>query len=341
MTSVPAREALFGPLLRLYRNLAGRTIEDAARALGRGGLARLPDIETARERLQEKDLQALLACYGFAGPEQESLEGLLLSDERDWWDAYPSAQCGDFALYRLMELAASRISFYQPIGVPDLFQTAEYAAAAARARPEVPGHLAGQYAEAVLAHQDAVLRGPRLPVITALLGTSAIAQEDIGPVMAAQARALGSPRRGRTVAYIPHATAWLAGTWPFTLLEFRTGPSRAVAFQPAPGGGRLVTDPGEAAAFTRVFTGLCQAAAGQAPPPGAERPQALPSGERLQKAVPAPVPAFPAVPFSSAPAPGAAGGPDGASPPVRAAGPVALPVFCGPRHPEWLAPGLE
>lgn len=117
--------------LRRMRENVGYTVEEARKALGWSS-GRLNHMEVGRSRPDPSALKDLLNTYEVTDPARR--EAILAlgrqSKERGWWDTYSDVLPDSYIGF---EAEASTISTFQPIVIPGLLQTADYAAMSARA----------------------------------------------------------------------------------------------------------------------------------------------------------------------------------------------------------------
>lgn len=253
------RTVLLAPLLRTLRSARGLSPGDVAGILG-CNKSKVSRMENGARIVQPGDVRLLLDAYGFRGPEAGALLSAARSGLRDWWAACPQLMTGDFALYAVLELAAARILACQPYGVPDLLRAPGYAKACARRDPAIPADGEDACAAALGARQETVLRGPFPPALRAVCAARIPPGTADGRDMAEQAGYLAAPPPAIKVSFLPAADACLSGTGPFTILQFDTGPLPAVAYQPGPAGGTLITGVAETRAYLTLFWTLEQAA---------------------------------------------------------------------------------
>jgi transcriptional regulator with XRE-family HTH domain len=120
---------LLGSQLRRLRESRGITAQAAARAI-RGSESKISRIELGRNAIREIDVLDLLTFYGVAPEEREQLLHLAEQANRPgWWHRYNDILPDWFQSYVGMEEAAASIRIYEPLFVPGLLQTPQYAAA--------------------------------------------------------------------------------------------------------------------------------------------------------------------------------------------------------------------
>jgi transcriptional regulator with XRE-family HTH domain len=114
--------------LRKAREAAGFAQRDVATAMD-WSLSKLLRIETGAVSITTNDLRALLAHYAITDPTR--VQGLLdtarAARERSPWNAYKDLGSPEFIYHLAYEAAASVIRSFQPLLVPGLLQTEEYA----------------------------------------------------------------------------------------------------------------------------------------------------------------------------------------------------------------------
>jgi transcriptional regulator with XRE-family HTH domain len=116
--SPPARRRLLGAALRRYREINGFDLGEAARILGchRSKVSR---IETGERGIRLPELHTLLAEYGVADGDQRALTAIALAQhwsENESHNDLPRP----YREYLGLEQAASSITIYDPLQIPDL-----------------------------------------------------------------------------------------------------------------------------------------------------------------------------------------------------------------------------
>jgi len=114
--------------LRKSREIAGFTQRDTARAMD-WSLSKLIRIETGAVSISTNDLRALVAHYGIT--DQTRVDALLTlaraARERSPWSAYKDLVSPEFVSFLGYESAASVIRNFEPLLIPGLLQTEDYA----------------------------------------------------------------------------------------------------------------------------------------------------------------------------------------------------------------------
>jgi transcriptional regulator with XRE-family HTH domain len=114
-----------GRRLRLLREQAGLTLEEAAPALD-WSTSKLSRIENAQQRVDTHGVRSMLDLYGVGGDQWgELIELTRLAWQRGWWRAYGLDDKG----YVPLETEASLVRDFTVCYVPGLLQTADYARA--------------------------------------------------------------------------------------------------------------------------------------------------------------------------------------------------------------------
>ncbi|MGW7543246.1 helix-turn-helix domain-containing protein [Streptomyces sp. NPDC054770] len=210
--------------LRKAREQAGLTQRDAVKRL-EWSLSKLIRIEAGTVSLGVTDLRALLQLYEVTEPElvAELEEAARGSKGLSWWAQYSEVVSPAYALYLGYEGAADTIRMYNPVILPGLFQTADYATALqsataqeANVRPQV---------DLRITRQERFFDGDHGPEVDVVLDEAALRREVGGPaVMRRQLDHIKTlvdhPRT--TVRVLPFsAGAHFSVSTPFILLGFK------------------------------------------------------------------------------------------------------------------------
>jgi transcriptional regulator with XRE-family HTH domain len=147
--------------LRKAREAAGMTQRDVARAM-EWSLSKLLRIESGAVSISTNDLRVLLTHYGVA--DQPRVDELLklarASRERSWWSIYRDVANPETISFLGFESSASIIRNFQPLLVPGLLQTEEYAREVIRTieGPDVSGRRLSELLELRMERQDVLVR---------------------------------------------------------------------------------------------------------------------------------------------------------------------------------------
>ncbi|ALV36525.1 helix-turn-helix transcriptional regulator [Streptomyces sp. CdTB01] len=210
--------------LRKAREQAGLTQRDAVQRL-EWSLSKLIRIEAGTVSLGVTDLRALLQLYEVTEPAlvTELEEAARGSKGVSWWAQYSEVVSPQYALYLGYEGSADTIRMYNPIILPGLVQTEDYATALlsvtareSQVRPQV---------DLRLTRQERFFDSDHGPEVDVVLDEAALRREVGGPaVMRRQLEHIKSlaahPRA--TIRVLPlSAGAHYSVTTPFIMLGFK------------------------------------------------------------------------------------------------------------------------
>ena len=255
--------------LRTARQDKGLTQEQVAKAM-EWSLSKMNRIEKAKTGISANDLKALLPLYGITNKDrsQDLLALARAARQIPWWRGYT-----DIAPSTLLELidyenAASSISQFEPMLVPGILQTEEYALAVLRGAygegspPErVPALVALRTKRRDLLTSDGA------PLFSFLFDEAVIRRlVDSPAVMSRQLMHLvtlaGLPNV--TIRVVPFAVGLHPGTkGPFKVIEFDDEPDEDVAFLEGPRGDFISDDPKETKSYLEMFNRISQLALGE------------------------------------------------------------------------------
>jgi hypothetical protein len=125
-----ALKVILGGKLRQLRMEAGLDPADVDRRL-RFSPAKTSRMELARQGCKRADGLALLDLYGVENPQhrEEFMRLLDRSHQPDWWKSWNDVLTSFFTPLLSLEGAAEHIRTYEPVYVPGLLQTSDYARA--------------------------------------------------------------------------------------------------------------------------------------------------------------------------------------------------------------------
>jgi transcriptional regulator with XRE-family HTH domain len=247
-TAANPRSRALASALRRARIAAGFGVREVARSLDMSHTT-ISQWETGKRVPSLADLTAMLTAIGVAGEHQETILALA----RDLPSPYRRTSGGAGLppyLEGVMECerTAAEVIEWSPLVIPDLLQTAEYAAAVigdddTLTRAEVQARV-----ELRLSRRPALAdRGE----YTALLGEWALRQRVGGPSVLVEAlKRLVKPRETSpvTVRVVPIGTGWHPGLdGPFTLYNFADAAS--IVYWPHHRGGQFGYDDADVTAY--------------------------------------------------------------------------------------------
>ncbi|MCP2261047.1 Helix-turn-helix domain-containing protein [Streptoalloteichus tenebrarius] len=115
--------------LRRLREAANRTNEEVARHLGCSP-SKISRIELGRRPASPGDVRLLLDFYGVNGSEADALVAMArAARQKGWWHVYEDALPESFQVFVGLESDASAMRTFEPLLVPGLMQTEDYARA--------------------------------------------------------------------------------------------------------------------------------------------------------------------------------------------------------------------
>jgi transcriptional regulator with XRE-family HTH domain len=209
--------------LRALREQAGVTREEAATVI-RASVQTVGHIETGRSLPNGLQLEKLLAHYGVP----ERIPQYLELRERarssvDWWQGKPAAVPAHRALFLGGEAMAERVEVWDPMQVPELAQTPEYAAALLRAtEPDRSGDEVERLIDLLVCRQREVLDGTGTTV-SLLFGEAALrwpaGAPEVGTAQAEYLLELAA-RPGFELWVLPLDAGRRGISLPFTVLSF-------------------------------------------------------------------------------------------------------------------------
>ncbi|MEV7908001.1 helix-turn-helix domain-containing protein [Streptomyces anulatus] len=172
MTRSPTvRHRRLGRELRRLREQADLSPEEAARQLG-WSRSKLNRVENARLLLGATDISNACDLYGVDSTGKAGLIQLGKdAGKRGWWTAYSDVFTGS---YVALETEATAIRTWEPILIPGLLQTEEYAREIIHvARPELSAAEVDRHVDARMARKINLL-GTRAPTLHALIDEGAL-----------------------------------------------------------------------------------------------------------------------------------------------------------------------
>jgi transcriptional regulator with XRE-family HTH domain len=232
--SPTVRRKRLGIELRRLREQANLTCEDVGQRLECSG-TRISRMETGRISVRPGDVRELLEVYGVTGAEADSLVQLARQARRKgWWHTYGRVLPTWFEAYIGLESEAIRLRDFQPLVMPGLLQTEDYARAVLRAAPHAGSGAEVDRQVALRMERQNILSQPSPPDVCLVLSESVLRVQVGGPaVMRAQLRRLtdAAERPNITLQVLPSTAAvHVQPISPFTMLEFRDAADPAVVY---------------------------------------------------------------------------------------------------------------
>lgn len=268
--SPTVRRRRLSAVLRQLRHQHGKTLDVVTADLewSRGRLAHMEGNKWLRPDLG--NIRQLLDYYEVNEPtaREATLNLARQSRERGWWtkqykDAFESGSLVGF------ESEASVVSTWQPIVVPGLLQTEEYAAASARAALARPAAEVERIVEARMARQE-VLDGEQPPTVWAIIDESVLHRlPSEGGVAHRQITRLvdfaEDPDNQITVQVLPFTAGLHPGiSGPFVLLDFQDELDAPLVFLESRTDGLFLEERPEVNEYRLVFDHLQVTAQSQA-----------------------------------------------------------------------------
>jgi hypothetical protein len=192
-------------------------------------------METGRISVRPGDVRELLEVYGVTGAEADSLVQLAREARRKgWWHTYGRVLPTWFEPYIGLESEAVRLRDFQPLVMPGLLQTEDYARAVLRAAPHAGSSAEIDRQVALRMERQNILGQVSPPEVCVVLSESVLRVDVGGPaVMRPQLRRLAdaAERPNITLQVLPFTTAaHVHPVSPFTMLEFPDAADPAVVY---------------------------------------------------------------------------------------------------------------
>lgn len=246
------------------REAAGLSREEVSQQL-EWSSSTLFRIETGRSKPQPRSVRELLDLYGIGGAEKEGLIQLARDARQPgWWHSFRDVLPDPYQVFIGLEAGAETVRTFEPIMVPGLLQTPDYARAMIRGGPqELDPDEVERRVEVRTARQQ-ILRRPDRPRLWAVLDEAVLHREVGGPAtMKQQLRHLvESAEQGRTtVQVVPFKAGAHAGaTGPFVVLDFTEPTDPTVVYLESLPEGLYLEGAGDVARYTLAFDRLLAAA---------------------------------------------------------------------------------
>ncbi|MDX3381146.1 transcriptional regulator [Streptomyces sp. V2] len=258
------RSRRLGIALRRHREAAGLDQSAAAEAIMKS-VSKVSRAESGQVSVSALEVRTLLDCYGVTDENERErlLNWAKTSNERGWWVDYQDTLRPDYADHITLESDATYILSWDPVLIPGLLQTPEYAEKVITVGPFV--HSDEKVAELVEVRMQRQRRLDEEAVqYTAILWEPAItALADGSEVCADQLHhLLKVGRRQNVQLQILPTSAFLAATMSdaFTAFSYGVEPYAEVVTVRTPVNTTVVESPDDLATYANVFNRLRSAA---------------------------------------------------------------------------------
>ncbi|MBT2482805.1 DUF5753 domain-containing protein [Streptomyces sp. ISL-94] len=254
------RSRRLGAALKRHREAAGADQATAAEAILKS-VSKVSRLESGLTSASALEVRTLLDCYGVqdAG-ERARLEGWAKTgNQRGWWLDFQETVTPDYADHITLENEATYIRSWQPVLIPGLLQTAEYAESVITSGPTfIAADMAARLVQVRQERQRRIAQGGVQfaaviwePAITSLASVPAIA----GPQWSRLLEV--GDRYNVTVQMLPASAGRAAGVaGPFVSFSFGDEPTvEAVAVENLPNTS-VIEAPDDLALYVNVFDRL-------------------------------------------------------------------------------------
>jgi transcriptional regulator with XRE-family HTH domain len=246
------------------REATGMSREEVARQL-EWSASTIFRIETGRNRPQPGNVRMLLELYGVTGPERDGLIQLTRDARQPgWWHSFRDVLPNPYEVYIGLEAGATLIRNFEPVVVPGLLQTADYAREIFRNGPiELDPDGVERLVEVRLAREKILTRDDR-PRLWAVID-EAVIHRVVGSteVMRGQLRHLvDAAEQGKTtIQVMPYRAGAHAGTiGAFVILEFEEPTDPAMVYVETLAGDIYLEERSDVNRYTLAFDRLVAAA---------------------------------------------------------------------------------
>lgn len=252
--------------IRRAREASGLTQEQVAQAMD-WSLSKLIRIEAGYVSISTNDVKALLHHYQVSDPAAVAeLVGLArVARQRTWWSQYRDSVPPAYFSYIGLEAEASRLCFYQSVGMPGLLQTTAYAQAVAKI--VIPNFSDPSEAQASVAlrmrRQREVLERPDPPAIDVVLDEATLHRQTGGrTVIRDQLRHLVNLAQADhiTIQVLPFTSPLYTPLGQFVIIRFAGAEDPDVVYLESTGLEDVLDQPDAVMSHVQTFAGLQQAA---------------------------------------------------------------------------------
>jgi transcriptional regulator with XRE-family HTH domain len=246
------------------REASGLSREEVARRL-EWSTSTVFRIETGRSHPQPRSVRDLLDLYGVTGPEREGLIQLARDARQPgWWHSFRDVLPNPYEVYIGLETGAISIRNFEPLLIPGLLQTADYARAMIRGGArELDRDEIERRVEVRLSRQQVLVKEDR-PRLWAVIDEAVIRRVVGSPaIMAAQLQQLAeAAEHGKTtLQVVPFGAGAHAGTsGPFVILGLPEPAEPDLVYVETLAGDIYLEEPADVDRYTLAFDRLRAAA---------------------------------------------------------------------------------
>lgn len=257
------RRRRLSAILRQLRENDGRTAKEVAEVL-EWAPSKLTHMERNEWKLPRvQDIRVLLDVYGVTDVrEREELITLARDGrQRGWWHAYREMLSEGYSTYIGLEAEAATLLTYQPLVIPGLLQTDDYARALVQAGPYELDDAGVEHRVRIRRERQAILSGDDPLRIWAVIDETALRRAGGGPeAMREQFAHLAEMARSArvTLQVIPFSVGVHAG-WgggSFTILQFPDEADQDAVYVDTFAGELFVEEPEDVGRFHTAFRHL-------------------------------------------------------------------------------------
>jgi len=260
------RRRRIGILLRSYREAAGLTTAQVGKELDCSG-AKISRVETAKSPAQRRDVRDMLDLYAVSDEQRQEVMDLLRDAKTPgWWDQFSDRLPKKYSTFIGFEADAAVCRTFEPLVVPGLLQTEEYARATIRKTlPDATPEDVDARVEVRMARQQVLTKDDPLS-LRVVIDESALRRQVTTPqAMRAQRRRLIEAAAMPNVRLQVHPFdrgPLACTTSPFVLIEFREPTDPKTVYIENAAGDLYLEKPGQVARYKLVFEELTADALG-------------------------------------------------------------------------------
>jgi transcriptional regulator with XRE-family HTH domain len=251
------RRRQLGQELRRLREAAGTTLDQVAERLNCSA-SKISRIETGQSGVSSREVRDILTAYQVEGAQAEALvEMAREAKQRGWWQLYGTVLT---SAYVGLEAAATELRSFEPLVVPGLLQTEEYARAMVLAGwPNMPNEEVEQRIRVRMKRQSLLYQDD--PLQLSIVLDEAALRRPVGGIDAMR-RQLD---KLLNAAELPHVTLQVlplsAGAHggmdgAFTILLFEEPVNQDLVFAANGAGGLFLEKDEEVERYASIFAGL-------------------------------------------------------------------------------------